>query len=283
MLLPVLLIAATFSSCDIINPSEPTPTFVRIDSFSFSNPDPNRTGSGSHKITAVWVYQDNDALGVFDLPCTFPVLMDKKSVLSIAPGITYGGLKDYQAMYPFYAFDSMTVEPAPGETVVFNANTRYYDGVSFPYKEDFEIGNGFERADKNVVEDTSLVRTADADKVFEGGGSGYIYMDANHPSTEVVNTNAFNLGNGNAFIELNYKCSVGFLVGLRGTLQDDVTVYKYFHGVNANGNWNKMYIDIEPYIGELKALEYQVLIQSALPSGQSDGYILLDNIKVVTF
>lgn len=283
MLLPVLLIAATFSSCDIINPSEPTPTFVHIDSFSFSNPDPNTTGSGSHKITAVWVYLNNKALGVFDLPCTFPVLMDKKSFLSIAPGVTYGGLKDFQALYPFYMFDSMTIEPAPGETIDLKAKTKYYNGLSFPYIENFDIGNGFERADKNAVEDTSLVRTSATDKVFEGDGSGYIYMDGVHPKTEIVNTTSFPIKTGNAFIELNYKCSVGFLVGLRGTLQDDVTVYKYFHGVNANGNWNKLYIDIEPYMGELQALKYQVLIRAELPEGQSDGYILLDNIKVVTF
>lgn len=283
LLLPALLLAATFTGCDIINPSEPTPTYVRIDSFRFDEDDPNRTGSSSNKITAVWVYQDNDAIGVFDLPCSVPVIMDKRSRISIAPGVTYGGIKDYQALYPFYTFDSMTIDPSPGNVINLDANTGYISGLRMPYNEDFEIGNGFEEVYPNQVGDTSLTRVSGSNDVFEGGGSGYIYLDQTNSRAEVANSTAFRVRSGNAYIELNYKCNFSFLVGLRGSFSNDIDVYKYFHGINANEGWNKMYIDIEPYIAELGAEEYKVAIYAELPEGQANGYILLDNIKVVTF
>lgn len=283
LLLPALLLAATFTGCDVINPSEPTPTYIRIDSFKFEETDPNRTGSSSNKITAVWVYQDNKSVGVFDLPCNIPILMDERSVISIAPGVTYGGIKDYQAIYPFYTFDTMTVDPDPGNVITFDANTRYISDLRLPYNEDFEIGNGFEEVYPDQIGDTSLVRVNSSFDVFEGDGSGYIYIDGTNPRAEVANSTPFNIRSGNAFIELNYKCNVSFLVGLRGSFSNNIDVYKYFHGINANEKWNKIYIDIEPYVGELGAEEYRVAILTELPDGQSDGYILLDNIKVVTF
>lgn len=283
LLLPVIILAASFAGCNIINPSEATPTYVQIDSFSFKQTDPNKTGSISHKITAVWVYFDNDAIGVFELPCRFPIITDKRGVVSVSPGVTYGGIKDEHSQYPFYTFDSMTIDPAPGQVHVFDAETRYINDFTLAYVEDFEIGNGFERADVNKTEDTSLVRTAATGQVYEGAGSGYIYIDQSHPSSAVVNNTPFRVSSGRAFLEINYKCSVDFMIGLRGTFANDVQVEQDFHGIRPNGNWNKLYIDIEPYVASLGAARYQVRISTELPDGQQNGYVLIDNIKVVTF
>ncbi len=279
----LLLLASAFSGCDVINPAEKVPTYVRIDSFKFEQTNPSKTGSISNDITAVWVYLNSKPIGVFDMPAQFPVLLDNDSRLSIAPGVTYSGLKNYQALYPFYTFDTMTLKPDPGNVVVFDANTRYSSGLNFPFKEDFEVGNKFDRAAPDEATDTSMVRTGDADKVFEGGGSGYIYLDQNHPSSQMVNNTSFAIPIGESYIELDYRCNVTFEIGLFAERSDGSVDYQYFQGVYPSSSWSKLYVPLETYTNTLQGRLYRVLIGTKLEDGQSNGYVLLDNIKVVTY
>ena len=58
--------------CNIINPHEQTPTYIHVDSFVFqyNSAVPFTT---SHDIRTVWAYYNNNPVGTFDLPATFPV------------------------------------------------------------------------------------------------------------------------------------------------------------------------------------------------------------------
>ena len=104
------------SSCNIINPSEVVPTYVHIDSFSFTG-NPVLYGSSSHKITNVYVFFDNASLGVYDLPATFPVIAKGTGVLTVIPGIDEDGRSVNEQVYPFYKNDTITLVPDPGHTV----------------------------------------------------------------------------------------------------------------------------------------------------------------------
>ncbi|MEZ5018218.1 MAG: hypothetical protein R2800_14260 [Flavipsychrobacter sp.] len=279
----LFVVGAFGSGCDIINPAEKTPTYVRIDSFAFEDANPSKTGSISNDISAVWVYLDSKPIGVFDVPSTFPVLLDRDSRLSIAPGVTYSGLKNYKALYPFYAFDTMTLKVDPGNVVTFNAKTKYVDGLNFIFKEDFEVGNKFDRLVPEEPLDTAMVRTADKDKVYEGGGSGYIYLDKAHTSSQMFNNTDIKIPIGESYLELDFKSSVQFEIGLYATLKSGSAAFQYFQGVYPNSNWTKLYVPLEAYTNTFQGVSYRLLIKATLPDGQKDGYVLLDNLKIVTY
>src|ERR1043165_596911 len=101
-LIIVLLACVGSWGCNMINPDERIPTYIHIDSFKFINDNPGLTGSSSHDIKSVWAFIDGQTVGVFDLPATIPVLLDKTGELKLAPGIDNQGLTTYQELYPFY-------------------------------------------------------------------------------------------------------------------------------------------------------------------------------------
>ena len=122
------------------------------------------------------------------------------------------------------------------------------------------------------------------DKVFEGGGSGQIYLDENHLASECISNKVFDIPAGESFLELNYKCSVPFVVGLYNTLNNNVDVFEYLQtGVKPSDTWKKIYLELGSYTSKYPGKNYKLLIQAVLPEGQANGYVLLDNVKVVTF
>ena len=56
LLYSALFICLSFSACNIINPKEQVPTYLRLDPFVFSNPDSSFTGSTTYSIPSAWVY-----------------------------------------------------------------------------------------------------------------------------------------------------------------------------------------------------------------------------------
>lgn len=268
------VVAGIFSGCDIINPKEKAPTYVTIDSMSFQGiPE---TGTASQKITSAFVYLDNAFVGVFDLPTTFPVLSDKKGTLTVAPGVTYSGLSDYQLQYPYFRpyIDTFF----PGKPYHLSAKTSYWskDIANF-LMEDFELGNKFVLRDG----DTTLTRVVQPNLVMEGIGAGYIYLKSPQTFSESVMTDAFS-AKSDCYIEMNYRSTIPFEVGLYATSnlggQDN---RGYIIGFKPRDNWNKVYIGTQDFFNAFPNSSYRLMIRASLPSGQSDGYVSIDNIKIL--
>lgn len=278
------VIAAAFfvQGCNIINPAEKIPTYIRLDSFKVKTPDPSRTGSGSSRITSAFVYVNNAFVGAYDVPATVPLMIDKDAVVTIGAGINYSGLKSYQYLYPFYYNDTVTVKYAPGTTMHHTAYAKYTEAALFRWIEDFETGNTFVKIDENNASDTTLVRTTDASKVFEGGGSGQMLLSSTKPSSQNINNKDITIKKGDAFIEVNYRCNVPFQVGLQTTKSGSV-YYEYIAGANVSETWGKLYIGLQSFLGTYDVSSCRVMIKASLPDGQTSGYVYLDNIKVISY
>src|SRR5690606_29624008 len=124
----MLMFSCIQTGCNFINPAEEIPTYVRVDSFQFiANPN---MGTASQKITAVDVVLDNKTIGTFDLPAMVPILTNKKGRIAFTPYVTYSGLRDVQVPYPFFKTYTDTLEPNPGNTVSFQPQTAYTDGLN---------------------------------------------------------------------------------------------------------------------------------------------------------
>lgn len=282
--LTTAVIAAAFfvQGCNLINPAEKVPTYIRLDSFKVKTNESSRTGSVSSNITSAFVYVDNSFIGAYDVPATIPLLIDKDAVVSFGAGINYTGLKSYQYLYPFYNYDTVTVKYAPGKTTNYTAYAKYSDAAMFRWIEDFETGNTFIKIEENNTSDTTLVRVTDPTKVYEGGGAGQIILSSAQPSSQNINNKDITIKKGDAFIEVNYKCNVAFEIGLQTTKSGSV-YYEYIGGLKANESWGKMYIGLQSFLGTYDVSSCRVMVKAKLPDGQTSGYVYLDNLKVISY
>jgi hypothetical protein len=282
-ILTVFVLLGLFSGtgCNVVNPSEPIPTYVRIDSVGFVTKDQTE-GTASQNISSAWVYFNNQALGTFKLPATIPIVMDGPGEVSIIPGIALNGLS-FETQYPFFASVITPISVAQGKIIQITPATRYLESTKFQYKEDFElgIGNRFIEVNSEKAEDTSIMKVTDG-RVFEGGGSGYVQLDSKHPSSEIITVDGFPITQGKAYLELNYKGTTSFFVGLQTTKSGEI-VYEYIGGLKPKDTWNKVYFDLSAFTAKYQSSQYRIMIKTTLDEGLSEGYVLLDNIKVVSF
>lgn len=282
----MLFIPILFSviGCNVINPVESVPTYIKIDSFDFVTSNPATQGSARQNITSVWIYYNNNPVGNYDLPCNAPVITEGESgTISVAPGITLNGFVDLQPIYPFFAFDTTTLITEPGKVRSFTPKGRYVAAAKFPYKEDFEVGNSFNPFIEGAGIETAIKQTKDPAYVYEGSFSGLIELSSAVPWSESISNTGVPIAPGEAFLEINYKCSVPFQVGLYNTLNSGIDAYEYFAGVKATDTWKKIYIELATYTGNNQGKDFKLIIKSELAEGQTEGYVAIDNVKIVSF
>lgn len=283
----VVAILALFlaSGCDLINPSEPVPTYVRIDSFTVKGNE-LQTGSNSHKITSVYAYLNNQSLGTFDLPALFPVILDKSGKILLTAGIDKNGISSYPAQYPFYTSDTFTLTAAPGTTVTYAPKVRYFDSAKVQFYVDFDgtpVGavsatNPF----KTLEGDTTVKTTGKPEEVFEGAHSGIIALYGNADTSVSINTNPFKLPpNKDIYLEMDYKSTVPLTVGLNtNTAGDEHTAYLV--GFYPRSTWGKVYISLRSFASTYQGKDFYLLLR-AVKDKPGDGYVLIDNLKIVSF
>lgn len=292
MRLTFLLVAVvcwmSWAGCNTINPSEKIPNYVHIDSFRLAPFSYGLYGSASHKISCVFAYFNNNPIGVFDLPATIPVIVGQPGTLTVVPGVDMNGLRGFETSYPFYTVDSLHLTDKPAAIDTFSPKTTYSNTSKMLWSDDFNGGGSVFTLFNG---DSALIQTVDPTKVFEGKGSGYIHL-VNHnngitPVSENVasNVNGFKANPGTSiYIELDYKCSVPFQVGLSTTFSNGDVYKEYVTGFKAHpDSWNKVYLNVQDFVNANEGIDYRVIIRAGLDNGESEGWVLLDNIKVISF
>jgi len=274
-----LFLCVGLMNCNIINPHEPTPTYIHIDSFSFI-PNPN-DGSPSHNINTVWAYYNNSPVGVFDLPATFPVIASGTGTLELAPGIAINGMNDFETPYPFYTFDTFMFTAQPGKVINHKPVTTYTAGCNVVIISDFNAGIPLFDLDYG----TAYMTTTNVDSLeFDGSPVGEIVLNTANDSSIDSSINSFSIDSaGNSFIEFNYKSTVPFYVGLQGVLGatgEISTSPTFLIGIYPSATWNKFYLNTAPFASQTKATNYRFYVKA--PGGQA-GKLLLDNIKRVSY
>lgn len=269
----LLILFPLLYGCEMINPDEQIPTYIRIDSFQFQ-PTPN-TGTSSHHITSVWVYHNNQTVGVFDLPAVVPVYAAEQGEIMVMPGIAYSGLNGVQVPYPYYLFDTMAFLPAPGRDIVFTPVTRYMtDSLLEILHEDFEFGSSF----VHYTGDT-MRRVNDPSLVFEGSWSGQ-FLQTGTDFTEAIMSVPFTVNSMEAFVEINYKSSIHFEVGIQSSDPGGSLFINYLYGFRPQQEWHKIYVGLQEFLSTYPNKQYRLVLK-ATPNNTQGGFVLVDNIKVI--
>ncbi len=275
-----------FYSCEIYNPKEQSPCFVRIKSIRLADNPLINEGSLSNHITDAWIYVDNQYIGTYEMPVTFPVLQEGKHTLTVYGGIKLNGISATRAIYPFYApkiFHSFYFEK--GKTIdITDSTTIYYksETASLSLNEDFE-SNGISFI-TTVLSNTSIQKTVDQNFVFEGRNSGMVVLPDSSSVFEIQTTRTFNFIKNNQpiFMELNYKSEIGFAFGYfyKTTIQDP---HQQVLFISPSSSWTKLYINLTPFVNNDFNTNVFSFYIFAHQTGKNKTTLLLDNIKLLRF
>lgn len=282
---------SVLTSCEIYNPKEPIPAYIRIKKFDLTST--STQGTNSHKITDAWVYVDEELIGCFELPTRLPVLKNGIHRVKIRAGIKVNGISATRTPYPFYTNYELDVNLVEGQVIELNPIVSYISNTQFSFIEDFE-GTGHIFYPRPLGTDTVIKITTIPSEVFEGSGSGIVGLNYSNnirffeaitdPNTQYV----LPASGSPVFLEINYKCDYPFSIGLYGYTYSGTTLTNTQQvtaiQVNNSSSWNKMYVYLSPIItSSIGASKYSVFIGTLNNTGQSIATIQIDDIKLVHF
>jgi len=268
-------------SCEIINPEEEIPSYIHIAKINLST-NYATEGTNSHKITDAWVFIDDELLGAYELPVTFPVLKEGKHILKIRAGIKVNGIAATRDKYPFYDFYIDTINLVKGNIIEVNPVVKYFlQGITFAWKEDFEIGNSLTKTSNS----DTIIQLIDADTSigYLGNKSAAIYLDNTHAFFETTSSGQFELPKGPpVYLEINYKCNNEFVVGIfKNTLSQSIQLQPSLY-INSSNDWNKIYVNLTNDVkAQTDAVSYEVYFGVIKDESEPYPEIYLDNIKLL--
>lgn len=259
------------------------PSYVEVRDPSVSA-DPVTEGSSSSKITELWVYLDDEALGVWEPPAKVPMLASGTRNVQLIAGIRRNGISSDIIEYPFYDTWEMPVDLVLEQTTVVEPVFTYFSGLDIWIEAFEDPGYKFTVSTES---DTTLYTETDPALVFEGNASGAFYLDEQRPFFRCVTDEDFTVnGLGPVFLELDYRCDHRFLIGVYYDLAGIVVQEPYLFVAPTKRDdggmpWNKIYVDLSPLFNQGAITNREFYIESQLDIGATSAEIYLDNIKLL--
>jgi hypothetical protein len=280
-----IFIVVLFVGCNWINPDEKEPAYLYIPSLSFSAGTGN--GTNSEAITEVWVYANDNMVGIFDLPASVPILNDGNTDIKIFAGIKNNGIASTRIRYPFFTVFDTTLNFTSLQTDTIIPHFTY-DPSTVITEKGFEGGNFLVPYGANSANFSTTNNAAD---VFEGNRSGYGYLPAGGGLLFFKDDTNLSYQSGqNVFMELNYSCNNTFAVGFIVTSQGSVQEYPALiinPSVEGDGQapiWKKIYIDFGYILLQNPNAQYvEWYVKSAPANADTPIHLFLDNLKWVSW
>lgn len=281
-----MVFTIAMSSCNKFDGPQTVPAYLKIDTV-FQHTDYSQEGENTHEITDVWIYLDDQQLGVFELPAMFPILASGKHKLEIRPGIKVNGISSTRAPYPMLKpiiYEEFEFFPDSVQEIN-NLTYTYYDNVTFAWIEDFEQSSITMQETSNS--DTAIKRTSPAGNPeaylsSTSKFSGQINVTDDKPYYSGWSFFAYDLPalESPVLLELDFKTdtyvTVGLLVHYTGGYESKPLVI-----LNHSDEWNHIYINFTPTVSQYSgAIDFKVHFE-ALYEGGTKSNIYLDNIKLI--
>lgn len=276
--LTFILMLCCISACDIANPVEALPTYLKIERFEFSTSP--KQGTASEQITDVWVFVNDLSLGIYELPATIPSLDVGNQNVTIFPVIRENGVRSTPIIYPFYNRFETNVDLIVGETVTIQPTTTYVNNAIFELVEDFNsTGHLLSGGDANAV------------TVVDGFGEILLGTEATIEFTSTRTLLDLPINNGLAvFVEFDYKTNVEFEVGLVGldpstTNPVNSTIYNVV--LCPINRWNKIYINMQELLAVSQLPGYKLAFRASTNDTgcgivtNDTPAVSIDNIKFI--
>lgn len=237
----------------------------------------------SSKITDLWVYVNDQPVGVWEPGRRIPMIADGTANVKLIAGVRKNGITDDRIQYPFYATWQQQVQLVPEQTLTLTPEIHYFDNLNY-WLADFDNGQLFD-----TVACTATMELVPSDSTLIGQGiqNGRITLDTEHALYRGVSSgDPFTNIGSTAFLEVDYRSDTRLLVGVRFTLAGVQYISPYVYALptkQADGSmpWNKIYIDLAEPWNVPGALDKHFYLQAALENGATTSIVEVDNIKLV--
>ena len=284
-LLPLLVIPILLqTSCEKFTGDQTIPAYISIDSIAL-NTNYTIAGTKSHNITDAWVYVDDELIGAFQMPATFPVLKSGNHQVKILPGIKKNGISATRTVYEFFQPIVRDIVLGELDTTQFGmGNTTYQTTTIFSWKEDFDNESFPITLDTTKNSFVPIQRTQSGSAyTFEGAHSGMVVLDSINDFFECETHNEYPIPNSPVFLEMNFNTENSLTIGV--VLYAYLSIYQLpIITLNrTNGLWKKIYIDLTTALNSYADVQtYKVYLGTFKDPDLSQPTILFDNFKVVT-
>lgn len=291
----LLLVSILLTACE----KNQSPSFLHIERVALEVTPDFEQGTNDHGISDAWVYLNDQLIGAYEVPATIPVIASGKQKITVIAGIKKNGIQSARINYPFYDQYNTELTLIPNDTIDFSEDQEntvvindhycpvvsyFSDGLIF-WNERFEDpGVQFESTnpgnnDISITQDPSLVFNYNPDANSQG--TGIIELTSSDPYFEIRSTHEFNPSSGReVYLEFNYLSTCTLQVGVYEMAPEVTKVLG--KGVFPNSNWSKIYIELTGEIAErVNATSYSIFIEGLIDNDESEGTVLLDNIKLV--
>ncbi len=284
---PIILLAL---SCDIINPPEEIPSYIKISRFDVEGINDLPPTSD---VVDVWVNVNNEFIGVYAYDgedITIPVLKSGNAEVVLRPGILKdAGFNDIHEIYPYYKFFRTEVELLPADIVELNPTTSYTDDASFVIEvtDDFETGliRRYGACLGCPVNLQILNRDSTTSDLFtdiNGVALGYMEIKSNSfDSLNITSRSSFTVPTNASqiWLEFDYRSNIIFSTGLLINNQFYFRITPFLVA-NPNG-WKKVYLALIDDFSIAPGQTFNFIFSSPPSDGTQDFYLAIDNIRLI--
>jgi hypothetical protein len=281
-------------SCSYFKPEVEIPSYIQVDTFSFQSSGPDSTGFPTQKISEVWLYANNQVLGVYALPTgKIPVLASGKTSISIQAGVYTDGVRRNRIYYPFYrSFETdVVLEKEKTAKILPHFSYSAQKKKPFNYYQDFEsTDSGTSQGVNGTVYVNRLNHT---DDVIESQfGKRYANLTTSSASDIIEFCNNMFVPmptNGNpVYLEFDYKSTCSVYVGVHCTIGGIAQGSVGDLVLNANDKWTKIYVSLSEETSKFnteasyqrKAAKFRFFLKTLTEPGAGNS-LSIDNVRLI--
>jgi hypothetical protein len=277
-----LLLAFSLSicSCSFFDDQAPEPMFLDLKNPTVSYPS---SGKETHNITDVWVFQDDQSIGVFPLPAKVPVFTDKDSArIKILAGIRVNGMVDVQNVYAFYDDITVPLRYEPKKTIDVPLDFKSVPNAKLPIDENFESVHTLnvdldKNFDSKIEIDTTTASLGKRCGVVNLSNAASFVEVAS--SREILPSEVIGI---RSYLEFDYRGEGEIAVGV-AKVKGAVFKSDYVLFVPGKANWNRIYVDLQDILQAKDYDSYRILISFSKAKNAVSSKLYIDNVKHVHF
>lgn len=281
-----------FAGCERFDKEEQVPAYIHIEKIDLKVKLDGSQGSNAHDIQDAWIFANGTLIGVFELPCTVPVLKKDSVEIMVYAGVKVNGQSNNRRFYPFYDIYTQKVWLQPTEIDTLHPLVGYKSDVKFAWIEDFEdFAVSLQKTGITRTIDTLFI-TNKSQEVYQFGTPGNLYSGkvdfrSKKGTFENSSIELFDLPRATTdiYLEVNYRSDVPVQFGLYPTSGSslDVGVPVYMSFANP-AEWKKAYIRLSDDVNNklYTGKKFRIFI-NAVNSEDISAQIFFDNIKLLHF
>ncbi len=275
----ISLILLSFTSCIKNNES---PAFIKINSWILEVNASDNQGALTHNFSNAWVYVDGELLGVFELPCKVPILKTGSAEIVIFPTIWNNGISKTKKIYPFVESHTSLVSLVGNEITEINPVTRYKVSTQF-WIEDFQGSSP--KLNAGNPSPASLVVESDPNN---SNKYGRVFLNETQNAWAAYTNDELSFSNSkHVYLEVDClntnEVVTGLIINSSNGSSENHSNISLPRQSPGEAVWKKVYIDLTELINVSQGIGFLQSFQAVLDNGDSDGLILIDNIKVVYY